>query len=320
MRYELENVPSEYISSLELIDDLDQLVLTSWDGSIIVYKIDYGRNSCKLLQKLTYDTPLLSFAWLKVASTYYFYVGTVEGEILRVDLENGVFEPTKNQQAQLGISYICTTKDKLICGSWDGILQVVNPTTNTVEVCTKLPTKCFTMTSYDNLLLVATTNCKVLQLQLPLTEDSPYKEIDSGQVFQIRDIAITPEGDGYVCTGIDGRVSVEYFDRPSDRFAFRCHKYNLEDTVMAYPVNAIKFIPDTDTFFTGGSDGCVSAWHLKKKTKSRQLDKFNENSVVKLCCNSRVLCVATSDDSFKTSAVIDETIEQEPSRIYLEFL
>lgn len=316
----MDNVPSDYISSLELIDDLDQLVLTSWDGSFSIYRIDYASRNCTLVERFTYDAPLLSSACLKIGSNFYFYAGTGNGEVLRIDFENGAFEATKNQNAKAGISAICTTSSKVICGSWDGLIQEVNPLTNTVEVSTALPTKCFAMTVSADKLLVASTQCKVLALQLPLLKDSPCKVVDSGQVFQIRDIAMTPIGDGYVCTGIDGRVSVEYFDRPSDRFAFRCHKYNLEDTVMAYPVNSIRFIPNTDTFFTGGSDGCVSAWHLKKKTKSRQLDKFNENSVVALACNSRVLCVATSDDSFKTSAVIDENIEQEPSRVYLEFL
>ncbi|KAL3230033.1 Cell cycle arrest protein BUB3 [Nakaseomyces bracarensis] len=320
MRYELESVPNDYISSLELIDELDQLVVTSWNGSLNIYKINYQDKNCRLVQTVTASAPILSSCYLRIDSSYYLYIGTIDGEVFKVDLDNGVLESTKNQIARNGISGLCRYGSKLIAGSWDGYLQLINPSTNTVDMSTQLPTKCFSMSINNNILLVASTQCKVLELTLPLVQDAQCKIVDSGQVFQIRDIVITPEGDGFVCTGIDGRVSVEFFNQVTERFAFRCHKYNLEDTVMAYPVNAIKFIPNTDTFFTGGSDGCVSAWHLKKKTKTRQLDKFNENSVVKLACNSKVLCVATSDDSFKTNAVIDENIELEPSRVYLEFL
>ena len=152
-------------------------------------------------------------------------------------------------------------------------------------------------------MVIATSRNKVRLFELPLRPKDKGTEVESGLKYQARKVKLTPQGDGYVCSSLDGRVAVEYLEDESRKFAFRCHRLNLVDTSMVFPVNALSFRPNSNVLYTGGSDGSVSCWNLTSRKKVEQ-----------------VLCVATSDDSFKTNATKDETFELQPSRLYIVFL
>ncbi len=50
---------------------------------------------------------------------------------------------------------------------------------------------------------------------------------------------------GYALSSIEGRVAMEYFDpRPEvqeRKYAFKCHRMNINGVDTAFPVNAIAF-------------------------------------------------------------------------------
>lgn len=310
---ELLQSPSDFISDISLVGE--QLAVSCWDGSLSVY--DYNTKELKvaLNTRLQHQFPLLSCCYVGRK----IYVGSVQGEILEADFELGRFIPVSKNVAELGVSSMCSFRGQLVCGSWDGSLQVVNCAKNSVDLHWKLTSKVLSMDVNEDRLIVATTGNKVRWFPLPL-EPGDGTEVESGLKYQARKIRLTPAGDGYVTSSLDGRVAVEYFDDESRKFAFRCHRMNLVDTNMVFPVNALAFLPGTEILYTGGSDGCVSCWNLHTRKKVEQLPKFNENSVVRMECNDKVLCVATSDDSFKTSPTRDEKFNLQPSRIYLVFL
>ena len=56
-----------------------------------------------------------------------------------------------------------------------------------------------------------------------------------------------PNGQGYVCGSIEGRVAVEYFDPDpqvqENKYAFKCHRKVVDGIDTIYPVNAIAFHP-----------------------------------------------------------------------------
>ena len=61
-----------------------------------------------------------------------------------------------------------------------------------------------------------------------------------------------------------GRVAVEYLDPSPEiqkkKYAFKCHRIKENGVEMIYPVNAIAFHGQHNTFATGGSDGFVNIW------------------------------------------------------------
>lgn len=318
---EVAKVSQDYISDLILLDDRMQLAVTSWDGTLSIY--DYNEaKTVNIKSSLQHSFPLLSCCYLRSNGARYLYVSSVQSEILQVDLEAGSFLPVRNNKADLGISSMCGYREYIICGSWDGLLQVVNCETNSVILHHRLQddAKVLSMDINEDKLIVASTKNKIRWFNLPLDANSSSIEVESGLKYQSRSIKLTPQGDGYVSGALDGRVAVEFFNDESRKFAFRCHRMNLVDKNFVFPVNALSFAPKSYILYTGGSDGCVSCWNLSTRKKMEQLPKFNENSVVQLACNGKVLCVATSDDSFKNSAVVNDDFKPQPSRLYMVFL
>lgn len=61
-----------------------------------------------------------------------------------------------------------------------------------------------------------------------------------------------------------GRVAVEYLDPSPEvqkkKYAFKCHRIKENGVEMIYPVNAIAFHAQHNTFASGGSDGYVNIW------------------------------------------------------------
>ena len=108
--------------------------------------------------------------------------------------------------------------------------------------------------------MVATANRKIRIWNLYNMGMSESRE--STLKFQTRAIACFPNKQGYVMSSIEGRVAVEYFDMNADvqrkKYAFKCHRVRDDAMEMIYPVNAIAFNANYNTFATGGSDGyCI---------------------------------------------------------------
>lgn len=79
-----------------------------------------------------------------------------------------------------------------------------------------------------------------------------------------------------MASSIEGRVAVEYFDTAPEvqkrKYAFKCHRANVDGKDQIYPINALAFSPKYGTFASGGCDGFVSIW-----------DGFNKKRLCQVC-------------------------------------
>ncbi|SCU80916.1 LAMI_0B04148g1_1 [Lachancea mirantina] len=302
--------PKDYISSLSLLSGCSHVLYTAWDGEMSIY--DY-ENESKLVE-LRHDTALLS---LCPTDDGKIYVGSVNGEVLEADLESGRFNLVSDI-AQLGISTMCSYKNDLVVGSWDGSIQLIDTRSNNLAFRTSPSEhKVLSLDCVGDRVVAACTKGVVKIYDLRDRTEPRIRE--SGLKFQTRDLKVMPNGQGFVQSSIDGRVAVEFFeDDDSSRFAFRCHRMNLQDSQFVFPVNSVCFKPNSLVLFTGGSDGKVCSWNLETRKKIDELPKFDE-SVIKLACNGSILAVATGDDSFKTLATI-EKLDLQPGSIYVSKL
>ncbi|EDO19535.1 hypothetical protein Kpol_1018p67 [Vanderwaltozyma polyspora DSM 70294] len=318
---EIVDCPPDYISQVLFLEGLSKLVVTSWDGSLSIY--DYrDRNNVVLEVRLVHDTAITCCTESMIDNERCLYVGTVQGEVLKVELSNGTFIPVSGSLCnELGICGIFSTRQgQVITCSWDGYIQVINVLTNSMVKMVKIDKKILVSDFDGERLILATSGNKIVTFDIPLSTDDKGNEVESGLKYQIRDIKITPQHDAYVSCSVDGRVAVEYFNDDTKKFAFRCHRISLSDSQFVFPVNSLCFVPNSNILYTGGSDGCMSCWNLTSRKKIEQLPKFDENSIVETVCNGDVLCVATSDDSFKTNPAIFKNIELNPSKLYLLYL
>lgn len=146
----------------------------------------------------------------------------------------------------------------------------------------------------------------------------PLQMRENSLKYMSRIVRCMPNGQGYVCGSIEGRVAVEYFNPDpkiqADKYAFKCHRKVVDggiDTI--FPVNAIAFHPIHGTFATGGSDGTVNVWDARNKKRLRQYATF-PTGISALCFNS------TGDSLAIASSYSWEEGEKEhpPDQVFLK--
>jgi len=124
---------------------------------------------------------------------------------------------------------------------------------------------------------------------------------ESSLKFQTRQLECFPDKQGYVLSSIEGRVAVEYLDPSPEvqkrKYAFKCHR--LKDSSNGveniFPVNAISFHREYNTFATGGSDGLVNVWDGANKKRLCQFHKYPTSiSSLSFSNDGRVLAIASS--------------------------
>ena len=107
---------------------------------------------------------------------------------------------------------------------------------------------------------------------------------------------------GYVLSSIEGRVAVEYLDPSPEvqkkKYAFKCHRVKDQGVggiENIYPVNAVSFHREHNTFATGGSDGLVNIWDGQNKKRLCQFHRY-PTSVASLAFShdGSVLAIASS--------------------------
>lgn len=215
----------------------------------------------------------------------------------------------------LGISSLVSFDQCLVISSWDGSLIVLDHIKDKVVKEWRFNEKIFQMCASEHKIICSLSGGKIKILDIP---GLAIEDRDSGLKYQCRSSTLIPNNRGFVQGSIDGRVSVEFFDDESQKFAFRCHRMNLEDVQLVFPVTALTFQPNSLNLFTGGSDGKVVSWNLNTRKKQEELPKLDD-TIVKMQCTEEYLVIATSDDSFKTCAT-PQDIKLNSSSVYIKHL
>ena len=271
---EFPDVSKDYISDLKYIPEINTVIVTSWDGSLSMYKIIPSNGSYNITLDKQYN---VGFSILSCCySQDGIYIGGVQGELTFLNFQTETFQLIDDNKATSGIIRITPYYHDFIAGSWDSTLQVIDHIDHSIKSFKAIEdAKILSMDCTNEHLVVSTTGNKIKLYKLPLNSMNNGTLIDSVLKYQTRDIKLIPDGSGYVIGSIDGRVAVEYFDDPSRQFAFRCHRKKLSDVQFVYPVNSLLFKPSSDILFTGGADGCVSCWSLKGRRKLKQYNKID---------------------------------------------
>jgi cell cycle arrest protein BUB3 len=94
-------------------------------------------------------------------------------------------------------------------------------------------------------LVVGTANRKVMVWDLR-NMAYPQQKRESNLKYQTRALCCSPDGQGFVLSSIEGRVSVEYLDHSAEslkkKYAFKCHRIREGSLEYIYPINAIEYV------------------------------------------------------------------------------
>ena len=299
---ELENAPSDIISSVAFSEDGSKLFVSSWDNHIYVYETSpESLLPYTLLTIIDSTSPILDVCSNSDGGTIY-WVG-LEHDVHSAKTDTGATSlMSMHGEASNKIAY-SKSHDLLLSSSWDGTMHVHNALSQTPSfIRIKLPAKPFALSLTSERAVVAMAERKVSvynlqdlkelvqqfgsgELDQEIREVQPWQDRESSLKFMTRAVSCMPDGTGFATSSIEGRVGVEWFDPEAQKkmYAFKCHRQTSttqdengeeQEVDIVYPVNALAFHPVHGTFATGGGDGVVAMWDAQTKRRVRQYQKL----------------------------------------------
>ena len=203
----------------------------------------------------------------------------------------------------------------VVSAAWDSTLHIHPATETTWSTATiNLPAKPFSLSVSSSKLIVAmaTRLFHIYDLETLAKEcahDSnslqsrfdiePWQKRESSLKFMTRATDCMPNDEGYASSSIEGRVAVEWFnpseESQSRKYAFKCHRQQIEDVDVVYPVNALAFHPIHGTFATGGGDGVVAIWDAVAKRRIRIYPRLSSSvAAISFSSDGKYLATAVS--------------------------
>ncbi|KAL1929583.1 hypothetical protein VTP01DRAFT_1721 [Rhizomucor pusillus] len=292
-QFELTDPPKDGISSIQFKpDDSKFLLASSWDTTVRLYDVELNQSR----GQFDHTGAVLSCCF---GNGNVGYSGGLDNQINRLDLE------TKTQDAlgshEQAVRAVCFGAETgaIYSGSWDKTLSVWDDRADTaLQNTLDLPDKVFSMDLNKNHLAVAMANRHIHIYDIRNMKE-PWQQRESSLKYMLRSIRLMPNGEGYACSSIEGRVALEFFDMSPEvqakKYAFKSHRQTIDDTEVVYPVNALAFHPIYGTFASGGSDCAVSIWDGVNRKRIRQLPRFpDEISALAFSHDGRMLAIASS--------------------------
>lgn len=208
----------------------------------------------------------------------------------RIDLTSGAQTVVSTHAQGVRNIIYSAAHNLLISASWDSTLHLHDLNNPGDFSAISLPSKPFSLSASATKLVVAMASRAVNIYELEALSSAakqgggeavnvePWQRRESSMKYMTRAVSCMPNDAGYSSSSIEGRVAVEWFD-PSEesqsrKYAFKCHRQNVDGQDVVYPVNALAYHPVHGTFATGGGDGVVALWDAVAKRRIRQYQKF----------------------------------------------
>lgn len=296
----LPQVSTDTISRLRW-SPRDPLVLTSsWDCSLRLY--DASQRATKAV--LRREAQILDCAFLGPTKAL---TGDLEGKLSLYDLERQaeVVNAPVAHESPIRCIEVLQRQNKIYTGGWDRTVKVWDPLLNKPVGSVKVGAKVFCMDASNHKVMVGCSDktinvLDVRKFDAPVYAREPLK-------YQLRSLKCFADASGFVCGSVEGRVAWEYLEPSlaSKKFAFKCHRQDVNGSQVIHPVHALAFHPK-GTFVTGGGDGYVCMWDgTTKKRLWRTSDLGNAVTSLDFSADGSKLAIAVSyayDEGEKATA------------------
>lgn len=287
-----------------------RLLVSSWDKNLYLYDTKDGASGT-LIRAIPHRAAVLDVCFGADDNTAF--TGGLDWDVNMIDLETG--NKTLLSSHAKGVKSVAYSAQHsiLISASWDSTLHVhiLDDSHRLVHAPStiQLPSRSFSISLADSKLVVAMASRQMAIYDLaalkmitsqaaPSVESNgenilqiePWQMRESSLKFMTRKVSCMPNGQGYACSSIEGRIGVEWFDPSpevqSKKYAFKCHRHPEGDVDVVYPVNALAYHPvHQGTFASGGGDGHVTLWDGTTKRRIRQYQAY-PSSIASLAWSS----------------------------------
>jgi cell cycle arrest protein BUB3 len=291
--YKLKSCPEDGVSAVTFGPNSSQFLLAaSWDCSVRLY--DVVNNTQRV--KYSHAMPVLDCCF---QDPIHVWSGGLDARLKTFDINGSTENVIGNHDNAIRCVAFSTETNAVVTGSWDATVKLWDPRSNAPCKGTYTqPDKVYTMSLAGDRLVVGTAGRKVWVWDLR-NMNYVLQKRESSLKFQTRVVGCFPNKQGYVLGSIEGRVAVEYLDPSTEvqkrKYAFKSHRSKENGIELIYPVNAISFHKEYNTFATGGSDGFVNIWDGYNKKRLCQFHKYPTSiAALSFSNDGSVLAIASS--------------------------
>ncbi|ELU09330.1 hypothetical protein CAPTEDRAFT_21337 [Capitella teleta] len=288
----LNNPPDDGISALKFGPGSSQfLLVSSWDCTVRLF--DVSTNFMRM--KYNHSAAVLDCCF---QDNVHAYSGGLDKTLKAYDFNTNSETQVGSHDSAIRCVEYCPEVNVVVTGSWDSTVKLWDPRAPCSVGTYSQPDKVYTMAMCGDKLLVGTAGRKVLVWDLR-NMGFVQQRRESSLKYQTRCIRAFPNKQGYVLSAIEGRVAVEYLDPSAEvqkkKYAFKCHRIKEDGVEKIYPVNAIAFHSQYNTFATGGSDGYVNIWDGFNKKRLCQLHRYPSSiAALSFSHDGQMLAIASS--------------------------
>lgn len=290
--YKLKSPPEDGITKATFGPNSAQfLLVSSWDKKVRLYDIVSNEERCAYAHAM----PVLDCVF---QDPIHVWSGGLDNSLKCFDINSGMETLVGSHDNAIKCVNYCPELNLIATGSWDKTVRLWDARANACTGSFSQPDRVYSMSTAGEKLVVATAGRKVWVWDMR-NMVSPQQKRESSLKYQTRYLECFPNKSGYVLSSIEGRVAVEYLDPSPEaqkkKYAFKCHRIKDQGIENIYPVNAISFHSEYNTFATGGSDGYVNIWDGYNKKRLCQFHKY-PTSIASLAFSTdgSVLAIASS--------------------------
>ncbi|KAM7269296.1 hypothetical protein ACFE04_024793 [Oxalis oulophora] len=288
---EIENPIKDAVSRIQFATQSNNLLISSWDTNLRLYDVD----TSLLKLEAPCEAALLDCCYLSCSAAL---TAASDGLVRIYDLHSGIIDIVGNHD-DIATSVCCCDETSQVISvgldkklkSWD--TRAARPLGQLINLGAE--PESMSLSGYE-LMVAVQSSVQIYDVRnLERLADS----FDSHMDAQIRCISVVPYSRGFAVGSVDGRVALE-ISNPSNEdgisFMFRCHPKSKDGRFHLASVNDIVFNPFIrGVFYTGDSQGYVSAWDAQSRRRLFELPR-HPNSMSSLSCNQegQLLAVASS--------------------------
>jgi cell cycle arrest protein BUB3 len=290
--YKLKSPPEDGITNVTFGPNSSQfLLVSSWDKKVRLYDIVSNSPRCAY----SHSMPVLDCAF---QDPIHVWSGGLDNILKSFDINSSTESAHGSHDGAIKCVEYSAECGLVVTGSWDSTVKIWDPRAPGCQGAHSQPDKVYSLGVAGEKLVVATAGRKVWVWDLRNMGMVQQKR-ESSLKYQTRCLRCFPNKSGYVVSSIEGRVAVEYLDPSAEaqkkKYAFKCHRMKENGIENIYPVNAISFHKEYNTFATGGSDGYVNIWDGYNKKRLCQFHRY-PTSIASLAFagDGSVLAIASS--------------------------
>jgi len=254
--------PTDTISSIAFNQENTHFAVSSWDGSVRLYRLPYYSSpaaTCSLEKNYTVGSPVLCCCFFN----NMLLAGLVNGHLVAVDSNNTI------KAHESSIKAMCNYNNQLVVtASFDCTIKFWDLKSTSPVHTISLSAKVYAMDYREQFLIVALSDRSVVVYDMNNINHPTV--FPTKFMYALRSVGTHKDRDTFVVGGIDARAEIFSRTSPGKTSTFRCHRVDNK----LFSVNVVRLYPlDPRVLVSGGADGAL-IWFDKENRSKINTNEF----------------------------------------------